>query len=280
MGRHDLRRGALKMGRTRILLAFGALLAAALLAAGCGDNDNGGGGGNLNLITEGTLTIGSDIPYPPFEQGKPPDYKGFDVELMDAIAEKLNLDPKWADTSFGTIFADLQAGKFDIVASATTITPGRSKRVLFSDPYFDSDQALTVQEGSSIQSIDDITSSSTVAVQEGTTGQEYAEQHTDATLQKYPGGVPAFQAVANGQADASLQDLPVSSDATNKFPLEVVETLPTGEQYGFPTQKTNTALADAVNGALKDVIADGTYEEIYKKWFNDEEPPDAYQPSS
>src|SRR3954447_26869356 len=140
---------------TRVVIALVAAVVVAGIAAGCGsssDNSSttggGGGGGQFGLITDGTLTIGSDIPYAPFEQGKPPDYTGFDVELMDAIADKLGLDTKWVDTDFGTIFADLQAGKFDIVASSTTITPGRSKRVLFSDPYFDSDQALTVQDGS------------------------------------------------------------------------------------------------------------------------------------
>src|SRR5262245_50789480 len=115
------------MRGTRLWLIAGlaALLATAMIAAGCGGDDNdttttaGGssGGQNLGLITDGTLTVGSDIPYPPFEQGKPPDYTGFDIDLIDDIAKRLNLQPKIVDTSFATIFADQQAGKFDIVAS-------------------------------------------------------------------------------------------------------------------------------------------------------------------
>src|SRR5213595_869589 len=106
--------------RVRLGLAVLAALAVVGLAAGCGSSSSsssssGGGGNSLGLITDGTLTVGSDIPYPPFEQGSPPDYTGFDVDLMDAIAQKLNLQPKWVDTAFGTIFADEQAGKFDIV---------------------------------------------------------------------------------------------------------------------------------------------------------------------
>jgi polar amino acid transport system substrate-binding protein len=267
--------------RVRVLGALVGVLAAASLAAGCGDDDNGAaGGGELNLLEPGTLTVGIDTPYPPFEQGKPPDYGGFDIEVMDAVAEKLELDPKYIDNPFGTIFADLQAGKFDAVAAATTITPNRKKRVAFSDPYFDADQSLLVQKGSPIQTVDDITSSDTVGVQQGTTGQQYAEKNTDATVNQYPEGPDTFPPLNSGQIDAVIQDLPVNAEATEKFPnLEVVQTIPTGEQYGFPIQKTNTALIDAFNDGLQEVIDDGTYEQIYTKYFN-EAPPEAYEPSS
>ena len=212
----------------------------------------------------GTLTIGSDIPYPPFEQGKPPDYTGFDVELMDEIAKRLDLTPKWVDTSFATIFTDLQAGKFDIVASSTTITPARSQRVTFSDPYFDANQSLMVQKGSDLTSVDDITSDTSIAAQEGTTGQDYAETKTDATVQTYAGIGTAFNALQAGQVDGVINDFAVSAFALKKYPeLDVVQQIPTGEHYGFPTQKSNTALVDAVNGALGDIIDDGTYQSIY-----------------
>jgi polar amino acid transport system substrate-binding protein len=264
----------------RLGIAAVVALVTAGIAAGCGSSGSSStGGGDLGLITAGTLTIGSDIPYPPFEQGKPPDYTGFDVDLMDAIAAKLDLKPKWVDTAFGTIFADEQAGKFDIVASSTTITPSRSKRVTFSDPYFDADQSLMVQKGSPLQSKDDITSSTTIGAQEGTTGQDYAEKNTPATVQAYPEIGTAFNALQSGQIDGVINDFAVSAFALKKYPqLDVVETIPTGENYGFPMQTQNTALQDAVNGALKDVVADGTYEKIFKKWFT-EKPPVEFQPS-
>ena len=273
--------------RTRIAIALVGALATVGIVAGCGgggDNTTtagGGGGGELGLITEGTLTIGSDIPYPPFEQGKPPDYTGFDVDLMDAIAKKLNLQPKWVDTAFGTIFSDEQAGKFDIVASSTTITPAREKKVTFSDPYFKADQSLMVQKGSDLASTSDITSDTSIGVQEGTTGQDYAENKTDATVQAYAGIGTAFNALQAGQVDGVINDFAVSAFALKKYPeLDVVQTIQTGESYGFPMQKENTALQDAVNGALKDLIADGTYEKIFEKWFSGEKPPKEFQPSS
>jgi polar amino acid transport system substrate-binding protein len=273
--------------RMRVVAALLAAVAVAAIAAGCGGGGDttatsGGGGSNeLGLITEGTLTIGSDIPYPPFEQGKPPDYTGFDVDLMDAIAKKLNLQPKWVDTAFGTIFSDEQAGKFDIVASSTTITPAREKKVTFSDPYFKADQSLMVQKGSDLASTSDITSDTSIGVQEGTTGQDYAENKTDATVQAYAGIGTAFNALQAGQVDGVINDFAVSAFALKKYPeLDVVQTIQTGESYGFPMQKENTALHDAVNGALKDLIADGTYAKIFEKWFSGEKPPKEFQPSS
>jgi polar amino acid transport system substrate-binding protein len=273
--------------RTRLAIALVAALAIAGIAAGCGGGGSsttsasGGGSNDLGVLTPGTLTIGSDIPYPPFEQGKPPDYTGFDVDLMDAIAQKLNLQPKWVDTAFGTIFSDEQAGKFDIVASSTTITPARSKKVTFSKPYFDADQSLMVQKGSDLQSTSDITSDTAIAVQEGTTGQDYAEKKTDAQVQAFPAIGTAFNALQAGQVDGVINDFAVSAFALKKYPqLDVVQTISTDEHYGFPMQKSNTALQNAVNGALTDLIADGTYQKIYMKWFSGEKPPKEFLPSS
>jgi polar amino acid transport system substrate-binding protein len=273
--------------RTRLAIALVAALATAGIAVGCGGGGSsttsasGGGSNDLGVLTPGTLTIGSDIPYPPFEQGKPPDYTGFDVDLMDAIAQKLNLQPKWVDTAFGTIFSDEQAGKFDIVASSTTITPARSKKVTFSKPYFDADQSLMVQKGSDLQSTSDITSDTAIAVQEGTTGQDYAEKKTDAQVQAFPAIGTAFNALQAGQVDGVINDFAVSAFALKKYPqLDVVQTISTDEHYGFPMQKQNTALQDAVNGALTDLIADGTYQKIYMKWFSGEKPPKEFLPSS
>jgi polar amino acid transport system substrate-binding protein len=272
--------------RVRLGLAALAAVAVVGLAAGCGSSSSssssssGGGGGKLGLITPGTLVVGSDIPYPPFEQGKPPDYSGFDIDLIDAIAKKLNLTPKIQDTSFDTIFADEQAGKFDIVASSTTILPSRAKRVAFSKPYFDADQSLMVQKGSDLQSTKDITSSTIIGVQDGTTGKDYAEKKTDAQVRPFPEIGDAFNALQAGQVEGVINDYAISAFAQKKYPqLEVVQTIPTGEHYGFPMQKTNTALQKAVNGALASLIKDGTYEKIFEKWFSGK-PPKSFQPSS
>ncbi len=130
---------------SRLFAAF-AVLALALVAAGCGGSDDDSGGSGEGAAKE-ALTVGSDIPYPPFEQGKAPNYEGFDVDLMEAIGENIGREVEFEDTSFDTIFRDLAQGKFDAVASATTITDEREKTVDFTNPYYLSEQAILVKEG-------------------------------------------------------------------------------------------------------------------------------------
>src|SRR5919106_6024571 len=120
------------MRGTRLWLLVGliALLVSGFAVAGCGDDDDEGDGGepaaeDLGLITEGTLTVGTDTPFPPFEIGQPPDISGYDIDVLNAVAENLGLTAEYTDTSFDTIFRDTANGQFDTVAAASTITKGR-----------------------------------------------------------------------------------------------------------------------------------------------------------
>ncbi|MGN6254420.1 MAG: transporter substrate-binding domain-containing protein, partial [Solirubrobacterales bacterium] len=141
------------MSKIRLTSLFAALLLAltALVVVGCGSSTTGGeGGGGEKLV------VGSDIPYPPFEQGKPGNYTGFDIELMEAIGERIGREVEFQDTSFETIFRDVAQGKFDAVISAATITEEREKVVDFSNPYYLSEQAVLVKEGSPIKSLEEL----------------------------------------------------------------------------------------------------------------------------
>lgn len=109
--------------------------------------DPADGSGDPELINAGKLTVGTDTPFPPFEIGKPPDISGYDIDVLNAVADKLGLEAEYTDTSFETIFRDVANGQFDIVAAASTITPGREKAVDFSDPYYEAQQALLVKTG-------------------------------------------------------------------------------------------------------------------------------------
>src|SRR5688572_24329649 len=120
--------------RMRIGVALVTTLAAAALAAGCGGDDDGGG--DPGTLTEGTLFIGIDTPYPPFSEGQPPNATGYDVEVLDAIAENMDLTTEYQDTGFPTIFRDVAAGQFDTAAAASSIQAGREKVVDFTDPYY------------------------------------------------------------------------------------------------------------------------------------------------
>ena len=125
-----------------------------------------------------TLTVGSDIPYAPFEFGSAP-YQGLDVDVVDKIAKGSTALAKFKKTPFDTIFRDLAQGKFDMVAPATTITAERKKEVDFSDPYFPADQSLMVKKGSDIKTVDDL-AGKVIGAQLGTTGAVYAKNKTKA----------------------------------------------------------------------------------------------------
>ncbi|MBK8294865.1 MAG: amino acid ABC transporter substrate-binding protein [Solirubrobacterales bacterium] len=268
------------MKKSRLVLLMTALaVMSALVLAACGSDDSSSSSSSSSdlsseLVTPGTLLVGSDIPYPPFEFGDAPDYKGFDIDLVNAIAGELDLTPDIQDTSFDTVFTDVAQGKFDMVASASTITPERQKVVNFSDPYYDSAQALVVPTGSDITSVDDLAGKN-VGAQNGTTGQAYAKKETDAArVQGYPNGPAAIAAVKNGQVDATIIDQPVAQDAVKKGQtgFEVATVIPTGELYGFAFSKNSPALLEGVNEALGTLKENGELNKIYQEWFQIDAP--------
>ncbi|MDQ5815611.1 MAG: transporter substrate-binding domain-containing protein, partial [Actinomycetota bacterium] len=165
-------------GRLKLVILLGTLLL--VFAAACGEEapetDTGGGGedagAGFETIEEGTLTVGSCLDYRPFEFVKDGEEQGFDVEVVEAIAEKLNLEVQWKKANFDTIFTAQAANKFDMVAAASTILPERE---------------------------------------------------------------------------------------------EIVEAIDTDEKYGFAFSKDNPELTEAANGALQEIIDEGTYADIFSK---------------
>jgi ABC-type amino acid transport substrate-binding protein len=268
--------------RPRPLVAILILLATALVAAGCGDDDNDkSSGGSLNTIAEGKLRVGSDIPYAPFEFGREPNYQGFDVDIVKEVSKRLDLDPTFVKTPFDPIFRNLAQGRFDMVASAATITPERERTVAFSVPYFPADQSLMVKRGSDIKTTDDL-AGKRVGAQVGTTGADYAKDKVEAeTVRTYDLVDDAFKALQAGQVDAVINDFPVSKYAErSKKDLQVVQTIATGEKYGLGFNKDDTKLREEVNKALDEMKDDGTYTRIYKKWFQADPPSSILQTGS
>lgn len=262
------------MRKTRLTALFAVLLLAlaSLVVAGCGDSDDettasGGGGGGGGA----PLTVGSDIPYPPFEMGKAPNYEGYDVELMEAVAEKIGRKAEFQDTSFDTIFRDLAQGRFEAVASATTITDEREETVDFTNPYYFSEQAILVKEGG--DKIEDVEGLSglTVGVQQGTTGEEFVEEQADADeMRSYPQGPDAVNALKSGVLDAVVIDIPVAENAVEAGGVEVSAAIPTEEAYGFVVPQGEEELLEEMNKALEELKDDGTFTTIYEKWFKRE----------
>jgi polar amino acid transport system substrate-binding protein len=273
--------------RLLVLLAALALLVTAGFAVGCGDDDDDGGDGttaegtapaaDLGLIQEGQLLVGTDSPFPPFEVGQPPNLTGYDIDVVNAVAENLGLEVTYQDTSFDTIFRDTAQGKFDMAVAASTITPERQQTVDFSDPYYQANQSLVVAaDNTDIASIDDL-GGKTVGAQDATTGEDYANEETDAAqVRGFPEGPDAITALRNGQIDAVIIDQPVAVDATESQAggdIKIAQEIVTSELYGLSFAPDNDALREAVNGALAELKDDGTIADLYEQYFPGTEPP-------
>jgi polar amino acid transport system substrate-binding protein len=230
---------------------------------------------DYKLVTPGTLTVCSDVPYAPFEiedATSPTGYSGFDIEVMDALAKKLGLTLKVIDSDFDALQSGtvLVANQCDLAASAMTITDERKKNLDFTDAYYDSLQSLLVKTDSGITNLAG-TAGKTIGVQKGTTGKSYATKNApkDAKLVDFPSDGELWPAIQAGQIDAILQDQPVNhvhevADASYK----IVETYNTDESYGFALAKDKKPeLLAAINAQLKAMRADGSYDTLYKKYF-------------
>jgi ABC-type amino acid transport substrate-binding protein len=278
------------MTKIRPAALFAALLLtiAALVVAGCGggsssssssstseeSSESAGGGAEEAEGGGETLTVGSDIPYPPFEQkASGGGYTGFDVELMEAIGKEIGREPEFIDSSFETIFRDVGQGKFEAVMSAATITPEREKEVSFSLPYYLSEQAILVAEGSEIKGLADL-KGKVVAAQQGTTGLELAKEKAEASeLRPFPEGPDADNALKAGTVEAVIIDAPVAKQQAEELGgIEIVEKVPTEETYGIAVSKDSTELVEQINEGLKKAIEDGSYATVYEKWFKEAPP--------
>jgi ABC-type amino acid transport substrate-binding protein len=255
-----------------------------LVAAACGSTEGevdesggaqaGGDSGELTTINEGRLTVGSDIPWPPFEYRKGGALIGFDIDLIKEIGDRLGLeitDEDIRDTSFDTIFTQLAGGQYDVIVAASTITAEREKQINFSEPYYNSQQSLTVESGADLTSVDDLSEGMVVGVQNGTTGKAWAEENVPegVEIRSFKQGPDGFTALEAGQVDGVINDEPTALaeiEQRGGQTLELVETIDTGETYGIGVNPQNQALLDAVNQTLNEIIQDGTYKEIYDRY--------------
>lgn len=263
----------------RWLLAIALLVA--LAASACGDDsgDETAGGTSatgaalsIETISDGRLTACTDAPYPPFELEENGEFTGFDMEILRAIGQNLDLELAVTVQPFDGIWLAPASGRCDIVGSAMTITPERAANALFSDPYFDADQSLLVRaEDEDVYAELEDLADRTIGVQSGTTGALYAQENAPegATIRDFDEPAALFPALLSGQIDAVLQDFPVNLErartADDVFAPPV--RFETGEQYGFAVAEDNTALKEAVDAELAVLRNDGTYDEIFAQFF-------------
>ncbi|WP_432108550.1 basic amino acid ABC transporter substrate-binding protein [Streptomyces sp. AA1529] len=257
-------------------ISLTAVLTAAVLTAvtACSSTKTSGRSGDeVQLVASGKLTVCTHLPYEPFQFKQGKKIVGFDVDLVDLVAEDLGVEQKIVDTPFEGIQSgeDLNASKCDLAAAGMTITPVREKNLDFSAPYFEATQALLTGKGGKYDSLEDLKGRK-LGVQQSTTGEEYAKKHADGvTVRHYEDLALLLSAVKTGQVDAGINDNGVLYDYAKKNPdTEVTTEFDTGEQYGIGVRTGNDALREQIDRTLEKAKADKRYDKLYKKWFGTE----------
>jgi len=220
------------------------------------------------------IKVGTNAEYRPFEYvDESGEIVGFDVDLIKELAKRAGYEVELVNTKWDGIFTALAAGEFDVVASACTITDERKQSVDFTDPYFNAGQSIAVlADNDTIKTVEDL-KGKRIGVQLGTTGDMEASKIEGAEVKRYEEITLAFQALANGDVDAVVNDTPTSADiikANPEIKAKIVGEPFTNEFYGIAVNKGKPEIRDALNKALAEIKADGTYDQIYQKWFGGE----------
>jgi polar amino acid transport system substrate-binding protein len=216
------------------------------------------------------IRVATDATWPPFESinEQTKQVEGFDIDIMNKIAEKEKLDIEYVNVGFDPLLAGVAQGMYDAAISSITITEDRKKEMLFSDPYFEAGQIVTVRkDNTSITGKDTLTGN--VGAQLGTTGAMEVEKVKTATLKTYDDIGLAFQALMNGQIDAVVCDNPVALEYVGKNPdkLKTTGGIFTDENYGIAVAKGKTDLLAKINAGIKAVKSEKLIETLSKKWL-------------
>ena len=265
----------------RLIKSFGWLrhlvlaLSCLLLVIACNNsNPNSTNTGNSSTGAK-ILKVATDPTFAPFEfQGSDGKVQGFDIDLMNGISKSAGFQVEYQNMPFDGMIATLQSSRVDAGLAGITITPERLKTISFSKPYIKAGLALAVQENNKEITKFDNLKNKKIAVQIGTTGANEAKKITGAKISTFKTPDLALQELANGNVDAVINDAPVTLYAMktgNLKKVKVVGELLTEEYYGIATPKNSPNL-EAINQGLDAIIKDGTYAQIYKKWFNSESP--------
>jgi polar amino acid transport system substrate-binding protein len=282
----------MKMNKKILALVAAGALTAAVGLFGCGSGGSqpaAEGSGDTSetsaapvmtdagykLVKPGTLTVYTNAEFEPFEYLDGDEIVGFDVDLANAIGEKLGLQVEILNRNFDTIIPAVAGGKgCDVgIAGISSDDPERMKMVDFSDAYYTDDQAIAVMKGGTVTSenVDSELNKEGVriAVQSGTTGETHIEEYfPNAEAVAYTMTTECFAAMQAGQVDAVCTNLAVveSNIEGTYSDAEIVKTVATGENYAIAISKDNPALTAAINEALAELKADGTIEQLLAKY--------------
>lgn len=268
-----------------LALVLASLMVFAFVACGGTGKDNNGASDVSNASNASdtsdttekeTLVMATNATFPPYEFKEGDSFAGIDVEIAGKIAEKLGMTLEIKDVEFGSIIGGVQTGKFDIGMAGMTVTDERLKSVNFSDSYATGIQVVIVKEDSAIKSLDDLKGDGSMkfGVQQDTTGDIYASDTVENggygkdNVVRYKTGADAVQALKTGKVDAVIIDNePAKNFVKANEGLSILNGDWVKENYAIAIAKDNTELLEKVNGALKELIADGTVKAIIDKYI-------------
>jgi polar amino acid transport system substrate-binding protein len=223
--------------------------------------------------------VGTGATYRPFEyETAQKELVGFDVDLMRAIAKAEGFDVKFINTPWEGIFATVDKGDRDIIMSGITITEKRKEAVTFSKPYFLAHQLILTDKNTKIEKLGDLTKGS-VAVVSGSAGDVAASDafgKGSTRIRRFDNTPLALEELSQGGVVAAIGDVGVLAFYARNNPqkqFNMARDPSFKEQYfGIAVKKGNQALIDKINAGLDKVIANGEYNEIYRKWFGTDAP--------
>lgn len=231
---------------------------------------------DYTLAKDGVLMVGTEIGYPPFESyeedGKTP--IGFDIDLMTAVAEKMGVEVEFVDTAWDGILAGLDTDRYDVVASAVTITEAREENYDFSTPYIQNYQSMVVlKDGDVTVTSPEEATGLTIGYQNETTSDVYVtdlvDNGLDVTTSEYDKILECYTDLEIGRIDAIMCDSTVASAYLNKEDskfTQVWQQQENPEEFGIVVKQGNT-LVEEINKYLQELEEDGTLEELTTKWF-------------
>jgi polar amino acid transport system substrate-binding protein len=263
---------------TRRFLQTAALVATGVLLAACGKKDAPPAPAAAPVASAPAqakvYVVGTDAAYAPFEsQNEKGEIVGFDIDMLKAVAAKAGIEVKFVNTPWEGIFNALAQGDRDIVVSAVTITDERKGTMDFSQPYFDAQQLIAVRQDSKVAKFADLKKLK-VGVQTGTTGDEAVTRllgKTSTAIRRFESTPLALKELEAGGVDAVVADNGVvihyvANNPGGKFrTVSDKDFVP--EQYGFAVKKGNAELLAKLDQGLAGIKADGTYAQIYGKYF-------------
>ncbi len=276
------------------ILATAILGASLLCFASCGEEKR---------PAPDELVVATNAAFEPFEYKEGNLYYGVDIELMAAVAQKLNKKLVIKNMDFDSVIENVNKGYSSVAAAGLTVNEQREKLVTFSDTYYDASQMIIVMANDTTfdacETVADVeailnamTSAKKVGVQNGTTGKLYMEGDEDWEFPGYDADVKGYKNAAlavsdmqngninfvvvdEGPAKAIAENINATAAADKK--VKVIDIKLTEEEYAFAVAKTNTELLIAINVILAEMKADGSFQAIVDKYFSDKGTPTGYK---